>query len=36
MGDDDAAGGQQLLHHAQSQRKAEIQPHGVADDFGGN
>src|SRR5689334_25075001 len=35
VADDDAAGGQQLLNHAQPERKAEIQPHGVADDLGG-
>src|SRR5258708_34500096 len=34
MADDDAASGQQLLHHAQTKREAEIQPHGMADDFG--
>src|SRR5438094_2010521 len=34
VADDDAARGQQLLHHAQPERKAEIQPHGVADDLG--
>src|ERR1700752_3359704 len=35
MADDDATGGQQLLHHAQTEWEAEIQPHGVADDLGG-
>jgi hypothetical protein len=34
VADDDAAGRQQLLHHAQPERKAEIQPHGMADDLG--
>src|SRR6266446_6753035 len=34
VADDDAAGCQQLLHHAQPERKAEIEPHGVADDLG--
>src|SRR3982751_4020252 len=29
----DAAGGQHLFHHAQAQRKAEVEPNGVADDF---
>src|SRR4051794_728870 len=29
----DAAGGQHLFHHAQAQRKAEVQPHGVADNL---
>src|SRR3954454_15671703 len=27
----DAAGRQHLFHHAQAQRKAEVEPHGVAD-----
>src|SRR2546421_484516 len=35
VADDDAAGGQQLLHHAQPKREAEIQPDRVADDLGG-
>src|SRR6266550_3393830 len=35
VADDDAARGQQLLNHAEPERKAEIQPHGVADDLGG-
>src|SRR5689334_15850122 len=35
VADDDAARRQQLLHHAQPERKAKIQPHGVADDLGG-
>jgi hypothetical protein len=35
VADADAARGQQLLHHAQPERKAEIQPHGGADDLGG-
>src|SRR3954454_11869281 len=29
----DAAGGQHLFHHAQAQRKAEVEPNGVADDL---
>src|SRR6516164_7937751 len=29
----DPAGGQQLLHHAETERKAAIQPHGMTDDF---
>src|SRR3982751_4461253 len=29
----DAAGGQHLFHHAQAQRKAEVEPDGVADDL---
>src|SRR3954471_7736800 len=29
----DAAGGQHLFDHAQAERKAEVQPHGVADDL---
>src|SRR6266513_2903679 len=32
--DDDATRGQQLLHHAQPEREAEIKTHGVADDLG--
>src|SRR3954471_9812621 len=31
----DAAGRQHLFHHAQAQRKAEVEPHGVADDLCG-
>src|SRR5215472_12430916 len=34
VADDDTAGCQQLLHHAQPERKAEIEPHGMADDLG--
>jgi hypothetical protein len=34
VADDDATGGQQLLHHAQIERKEEIQLDGVADDLG--
>src|SRR3954471_555031 len=30
----DAAGGQHLFHHAQAQRKAKVEPDGVADDLG--
>src|SRR6516225_1876067 len=33
MADNDAAGGLQLLHHAKSEREAEIQPHGMTDDL---
>src|SRR5215217_1176656 len=29
----DAAGRQHLFHHAKAERKAEVQPHGVADDL---
>src|SRR4051794_40825191 len=29
----DAAGGQHLFDHAQAQREAEVEPHGVADDL---
>jgi hypothetical protein len=35
VANNDAAGGQQLLNHTQSEREAEIQPDGVADDLGG-
>ena len=35
VADDDAASGQQLLHHAKTEREAEIQPYGMADDLGG-
>src|SRR3954471_21683405 len=31
----DAAGRQHLFHHAQAERKAEVEPHGVADDLCG-
>jgi hypothetical protein len=34
VADDDATSGQQLLHHAQTEREAEKQPHRVADDLG--
>ena len=34
VADDDAAGGQQLLNRAQPEREAEVQPDGMADDFG--
>src|SRR5829696_9270646 len=33
MAHDDAAGRQHLFDHAQAQGKAEVQPHGVADDL---
>src|SRR5215472_16089570 len=32
--DNDAARGQQLLHHAKTEREAEIQPNGITDDLG--
>src|SRR5215469_722834 len=32
---DDAASGQQLLHHTKTERDAKIQPHRMADDLGG-
>jgi transposase-like protein len=35
VADDDAAVGQQLLHHAKAEGKAEIQPHRVTDAAGG-
>src|SRR5207244_805184 len=34
VADDDAAGSEQLLHHAETKREAEIKPYGVADDLG--
>jgi hypothetical protein len=34
VADDDATRGQQLLHHPEAKREAEIQPHGIADDLG--
>src|SRR5215471_1609969 len=34
VGDDDAAGRQQLLNHAKPERETEIQPDGMADDLG--
>jgi multidrug transporter EmrE-like cation transporter len=34
VADDDVTRGQQLLHHTQTEREAEIQPNGVADDLG--
>ena len=34
VADDDAAGRQQLLHHAQPEREAEISPRSMADDLG--
>ena len=34
VADDDAAGGQHLLDHAQAEREAEVQPNRVADDLG--
>src|ERR1700747_95027 len=34
VADNDAAGRQQLLHHAKTEREAEIQPHRMTDDLG--
>ena len=34
MADDDVAGGEQFLHHAETKWEAEIQPHGMADNLG--
>jgi hypothetical protein len=34
VADDDAAGSEQLLHHAETKREAEIEPYGVADNLG--
>src|ERR1700740_2939876 len=34
VADDDAAGSEQLLHHAETKREAEIKPYGMADDLG--
>src|SRR5215468_4243735 len=34
VADNDAARGQQLLHHAKTEREAEIQPNGITDDLG--
>src|SRR5438132_8788383 len=34
VADDDAAGGEQLINHAETQREAEIQPYGMADNLG--
>ena len=34
VADDDAPFRQHLLHHAQTEREAEIQPNGMADDLG--
>src|ERR1051325_833219 len=34
VADDDAAGGQHLLDHAQAERESEIQPNRIADDLG--
>jgi hypothetical protein len=33
MTDHDPSGGEHLLDHAQAERKSEIQPHSMADDF---
>ena len=35
VGDDDAAGRQHVLDHAQAEREAEVQPHCMRDDLGG-
>src|ERR1700757_5269377 len=34
VADNDVARGQQLLHHAKTEREAEIQPHRMTDDLG--
>src|SRR4051794_30376406 len=34
MADRDAASREDLIHHAKAQRKAEVEPDGVADDLG--
>jgi hypothetical protein len=34
MADNDATRGQQLLHHAQPEREAEVEPDGMADNLG--
>src|ERR1700738_1512604 len=34
MADDDATRGKQLLHHAQPEREAEVEPDRMADDLG--
>ena len=34
VADRDAAGGEDLVHMAQAQREAEVEPDGVADDLG--
>src|SRR5882672_7559240 len=36
VADDDAAGSEQLLHHAETKREAEIKPCGMADNLGRN
>src|SRR5687767_15135024 len=33
VADQDASGGQHLLHHPEAQGKAEVQPHGMIDDL---
>jgi hypothetical protein len=35
VADQDASGGEHLLDHAQAQGKPKVQPHGMADHFGG-
>jgi len=35
VANDDAAGRQQFLYHTQPEREPEIQPHGMADNLGG-
>ena len=35
MADDNAAGGQQIFDHSQTERKAEIEPDRLANDLGG-
>ena len=34
MADDDATFGEQILHVAEAEVEAEVQPHGVSDDLG--
>jgi hypothetical protein len=34
VADDDAVGSEQLLHHAEIKREAEIEPYGMADNLG--
>src|SRR5437773_1015694 len=34
VADNDAAGGQQLLHHPKTEREAAIEPHCMTDDLG--
>jgi hypothetical protein len=34
VADDDAASSEQLLHHAETKREAEVKPYGMADNLG--